>query len=79
MKVPLSWLREFVAVDLPPEILAQRLTFGGLEVAAVHILGLAGAALPWDADKIVIGNVLEVLPHPNADKLVLATVDYGAA
>ena len=78
MKVPLSWLREFVAVDLPPETLAQRLTFGGLEVAAVHILGLTGAALPWDADKIVIGNVLEVLPHPNADKLVLATVDYGA-
>ena len=78
MKVPLSWLREFVAVDLAPEALAHRLTFGGLEVADIHVLGLEGAALPWDAAKIVTCNILQVLPHPNADKLVLATVDYGA-
>ncbi|NTU84185.1 MAG: phenylalanine--tRNA ligase subunit beta [Chloroflexales bacterium] len=78
MKVPLSWLREFVAVDLSPEDLAHRLTFGGLEVADIHVIGLEGAELPWDADKIVTCNILEVMPHPNADKLVLATVDYGA-
>jgi phenylalanyl-tRNA synthetase beta chain len=77
MKVPLSWLKEFVAVDLPPEELAHKLTFGGLEVAGVHYLGLEGAELPWDPDKIVTANILEVLPHPNADRLVLAEVDYG--
>jgi phenylalanyl-tRNA synthetase beta chain len=78
MKVPLSWLREFVAVDLPPEELARKLTFSGLEVAGVHYLGLEGAELPWDPTKIVTANILEVLPHPNADRLVLAVVDYGA-
>jgi phenylalanyl-tRNA synthetase beta chain len=77
MKVPLSWLKEFVAVDLPPEELARVLTFGGLEVEGVHYLGIEGAELPWDADTIVTCNILEVLPHPNADRLVLATVDYG--
>lgn len=77
MKVPLSWLREFVAIDMPPEALARTLTFGGLEVAGIHYLGLEGAELPWDPEKIVICQILEVLPHPNADRLVLATVDYG--
>ncbi len=77
MKVPLSWLREFVAVDLPPDELARLLTFGGLEVADVQIIGLPGSELPWDPEKIVTCNILEVLPHPNADRLVLATVDYG--
>ncbi len=78
MKVPLSWLKEFVTVDLPPEELARQLTFSGLEVAAVHYVGVEGAELPWDAEKIVTCNILEVLPHPNADRLVLASVDYGA-
>jgi phenylalanyl-tRNA synthetase beta chain len=77
MKVPLSWLKEFVAVDLPPEALARKLTFGGMEVEAIHYLGLEGAELPWDPEKILTCNILEVLPHPNADRLVLADVDYG--
>ncbi len=79
MKVPLSWLKEFVAVDLPPEELAHKLTFSGLEVANIHYVGLPGADLVWDPERIVSCNILEVLPHPNADRLVLATVDYGAA
>lgn len=77
MKVPLSWLREFVAVDLSPEELSRTLTFGGLEVEGVAYLGIEGAELPWDADKILTCNILEVSPHPNADRLVLAEVDYG--
>ncbi|RRR73414.1 MAG: phenylalanine--tRNA ligase subunit beta [Candidatus Viridilinea halotolerans] len=77
MKVPLRWLKEFVAVTLSPAELAHKLTFGGLEVAEVRYVGLDGAELPWDAEKIVICNVLEVLPHPNAERLVLARVDYG--
>lgn len=79
MKVPLSWLKEFVAIELSPEALASRLTLSGLEVAGVRYLGIDGAELAWDADKIVVGNILEVKPHPNADRLVLAEVDYGAA
>lgn len=78
MRVPLSWLREFVTIDLSPEELAHKLTFSGLEVAAIHYIGLEGAELPWDPEKIVTCNILEVKPHPNADRLVLAVVDYGA-
>ena len=59
--------------------LAELLTLSGLEVAEVEKIGVEGAELPWDADKIVIGNILEVKQHPNADRLVLADVDYGAA
>ncbi len=79
MKVPLSWLREFVDIDLSPEELAHRITLAGLEVAEIRYVGLAGATLPWDPDKILIANILEVKPHPNADRLVLADVDYGGA
>ena len=66
MKVPLSWLRDYV--DLPSSIadLAERLTLAGLEVASVRFLGLpvpAGlyvkveeAGPVWERDRIVIGN-----------------------
>ncbi|HZU35753.1 MAG TPA: phenylalanine--tRNA ligase subunit beta [Gemmataceae bacterium] len=89
MKVPLSWLRDYV--DLPESIgsLCERLTSAGLEVAGVRVIGLpwpeglhakAEEVGPvWDRDKIVVGRVLSVERHPNADRLTLATVDYGAA
>src|SRR5262245_3389055 len=79
MKVPISWLREFVDITMPTAQLAEKLTLAGLEVAEVIRVGVAGAELPWDPEKIVIGNILEVKQHPNADRLVLADVDYGAA
>ena len=79
MRVPLSWLKDFVDITLSPDDLAERMTLAGLEVAEVEKIGVDGAELPWDADKIVIGNILEVKQHPNADRLVLADVDYGAA
>ncbi len=78
MKVPLRWLQEFVAVTVPPDELAHLLTMAGLEVADVKVIGGEGADLPWDPEKVLIANILEVRPHPNADKLVLADVDYGA-
>jgi phenylalanyl-tRNA synthetase beta chain len=79
MRVPLSWLREFVAIDLPAEELARRLTLSGMEVAAIDVIGQDGAVLPWDPALVLICNILEVRQHPNADKLVVADVDYGAA
>jgi phenylalanyl-tRNA synthetase beta chain len=79
MRVPLSWLKEFVDITMPVDELAQRLTLAGLEVAEVERVGVEGADLPWDPEKIVVGNILEVRQHPNADRLVLADVDYGAA
>lgn len=78
MKVPLSWLREFVEIELSPEELAHRITLAGLEVSEIQYVGLEGSTLPWDPATILIANILEVKPHPNADRLVLAEVDYGA-
>ena len=88
MKVPISWLSDFVEIDLPIEQLAQRLTIAGLEVEEVRYAGLPLPAaktrpgtkisgLAWDPAKIVVGAILEVLPHPNADRLVLCRLDDG--
>ncbi len=79
MKVPISWLKDFVDITLPIEELAERLTLAGLEVASIQYIGLEGADLVWDREKLVLGHILKVEQHPNADRLVLATVDIGAA
>jgi len=76
MRVPISWLKEYVDIPLSAHELAERLTFAGLEVASVDTIGLAKATLPWDPERIVVGEILEIRPHPNADRLVLATVEY---
>lgn len=78
MKVPLSWLKEFVEITIPVEELARRLTLAGMEVVDTHSVGLEGSELPWDPEKILVCNILEVKQHPNADRLVIADVDYGA-
>lgn len=96
MKVPLSWLKDFVDIDLPLEELVHRLTLAGLEVEEVRSIGLPlpegvieshtgrhrqvetnVTGLAWDPDKIVVGAVLEVMPHPDADRLVLCRLDDG--
>jgi phenylalanyl-tRNA synthetase beta chain len=77
MKVPLSWLKDYVDITVPIEELAERLTLAGLEVETIEYIGLSGAELPWDPEKIVVGQVREVRPHPNADRLVTAKVEYG--
>ena len=69
MEIPLSWLREYVDIDLPPHELAQRLTMAGVEVGEVTELG------GWE--NCCVGEVLEVKPHPNADSLRLCRVNPG--
>jgi phenylalanyl-tRNA synthetase beta chain len=70
MKVPLRWLAEFVDTGLTPAELARRLTMAGLEAEKITVIGDA-----WD--NIYVGRVEAVEPHPDADRLVLATVDAG--
>ena len=79
MRVPLSWLRDFVDFDLSIDEVAELLTNAGLEVESITRVGLPGAELAWDRERVVLGRILRVEPHPDADRLVLATVDYGAA
>ena len=72
MLVPLSWLKKYVPVSLPPKELAHRLTMAGTEIGAVQEIGS-----DWDRDKVLVGRVLKVDRHPNADRLTLPTVDLG--
>jgi phenylalanyl-tRNA synthetase beta chain len=78
MLVPLSWLRDFVDIELPAAEVAELLTNAGLEVKYINFVGLEGADLAWDREKIVLAKLLSVEQHPDAERLVLATVDYGA-
>ena len=70
MKVPLSWLRQYVNVDIPPSELAHRLTMAGVEVGEVEEIG------GWS--EVYVGSVTAVRPHPNADRLRLCTVTTGS-
>jgi len=90
MKVPISWLKDFVEIDLPLEDLAHRLTLAGLEVEEIHYVGLPMpkmdeehrhetkiTGIEWDPETIVVAAIDEVMPHPNADRLVLCRLHDG--
>ncbi len=70
MRVPLAWLRDYVAFDLAPDALAEQLTLRGMEVKSIEVAGA-------DWTDVVVGRLLSVERHPNADKLWLTTVDAG--
>ena len=70
MKVPLSWLKQYVDVDLPAQDLAHRLTMAGIEVGEVEVIG------GWS--EVFVGHVTGVRPHPNADRLRLCVVNTGS-
>jgi phenylalanyl-tRNA synthetase beta chain len=88
MKLPLSWIKDYVDIEMSVEELARRMTLAGLEVEELHYVGyplptgderrvakISGFA--WEPDKIVVGAIHEVMPHPDADKLVLCKLDDG--
>src|SRR5712691_8434230 len=72
MLIPLSWLKEYVDLNLPTKQLAERLTLAGLEVE-----GIENSADWWDPELIIVGQIAAVKAHPNADRLVLVDVNYG--
>ena len=72
MLVSESWLKEWVS-DLPESAeLAERLTLSGMEVDSIST---AGPIL--NNQRVLVGEILEVEPHPNADRLRLCTVSTG--
>ena len=72
MRVPTSWLQDYVDITVELGELAERLTLAGLEVGAIDRIGDW-----WSRENLVVGEVVEVRAHPNADRLVLVDVAYG--
>jgi len=71
MKVSLSWLNQYVSIEMEPDALAEALTMAGLEVEVVSDR--------YDyLDSVLVGRIAETGPHPNADRLRLCKVDPGA-
>src|SRR5260221_1417891 len=70
MKVSLSWLKDYIQIDVPVTDLSERLTMLGLEVEDIEHLGAQFRS-------ILVGKVLEVRRHPSADRLTVCRVDPG--
>jgi phenylalanyl-tRNA synthetase beta chain len=70
MRVPLSWLRQFIAIDKTPIEMAKILTLLGLEVEAIE-------QMEPSFEGVVVGRVISSEKHPNADSLQLASVFDG--
>src|SRR5512140_840487 len=91
MKLPLSWLEDFIDLDgLSVEEIARKLTLAGLEVDEIKYAGwqmpkpIQGEAhefkttgIGWDKDRLVVAEIREVKPHPNADRLTLLDLYDG--
>ena len=92
MKLPISWLKDFIDLDgLSVEEIARRFTLAGLEVDEIQYVGLPMPdysrgerqdfktnGIAWDPQKIVVAEVREVMPHPNADRLTLLDLYDGS-
>jgi len=96
MKLPLSWLQDFVDIDgLSVEEIAKKLTLAGLEVEEIRYVGwpmpenaaqgmhsgsrheFKTSGIAWDKEKLVVAEIREVMPHPNADRLILCDLYDG--
>ena len=77
MRVPVTWLREYVATPATVQEIARRLVISSLEIERVLEVGVTdeGANL----GRFVVGRVVSAEPHPNADRLQLCRVDVGNA
>lgn len=70
MKISLNWLKQYVPVDIPATELAEKLTMAGMEVESV-------TERFQYLNAVVVGKIIDIAPHPNADKLRLCQVSIG--
>lgn len=73
MKISYNWLKQFIQTDKTPQELSLILTDIGLEVESLETVQPVAGGL----EGLVIGHVLKCVPHPNADRLRVTTVDIG--
>ena len=72
MNLSMKWLKELVPVDMPIRDFTEGMTMSGSKVEGYEIEG-------EKIDRIVVARVLEIAPHPDANKLVVCQLDVGAA
>ncbi len=72
MRVPVSWLREYVSFDMPVPELGELLSMTGTKLEALH-----GRGVPAGSELYRVGKVVSREQHPNADRLSLCLVDVG--
>lgn len=70
MKVLFSWLKEFVNIEADPELVAERLNFAGIAVESFE-------KIKPSFEGVITAKILSIRPHPNADRLQLALLDFG--
>ncbi|HWJ03301.1 MAG TPA: phenylalanine--tRNA ligase subunit beta, partial [Verrucomicrobiae bacterium] len=70
MRVPYKWLKELVDIDVQPFELGERMTMAGIAVEAVENLAQG-------LDRVVVGQVVSMAKHPDADKLWVCQVEVG--
>ncbi len=75
MRIPLSWLSDYVTVDATPDEIARRLAISSLDVERIIDVGVPD--LDGNLGRFLVGRVLEVEAHPNADRLRVCQVDVG--
>ena len=75
MKVPVSWLRDYVPLEMPLDDLATRLSISSAEVEGIDRRGVPDN--DGNLGRFLVGRVVEAAKHPNADRLQLCRVDVG--
>ncbi len=75
MRVPVSWLGDYVAIEMPLPELAERLSVAAAEVEGIERRGVPDS--DGNLDLFLVGRVLQAGKHPNADRLQLCQVDVG--
>ena len=75
MRVPVSWLREYVPLEMPLAELAERLSISSAEVEGIERRGVPDE--DGNLGLFRVGRVVEAAKHPNADRLQLTRVDVG--
>src|SRR5690554_1919987 len=70
MLAPLKWLKDYVEIEVSPKELADRMTMSGTKVEGIEEIG-------DEIKNVVVGKIIEIKQHPNADRLVVTKVDIG--
>jgi IS30 family transposase len=71
MKVPLNWLKDYVDIKISAKELAEALTMSGSKVEGIEVQG-------EEISKVVVGKILALEKHPDADRLLVSKVDVGS-